>query len=112
MMTLYYLQKENILVGSNLSLSLETPKLKDLIINDKFDDETYFKACIKSISINGQIYYVDKFVPEELSKVIENLPLTTSTEINNFIKKEPKLSYKVATENEESEVTGFLSFFI
>jgi len=106
------LQDHHVNVGNNIILNLKTPRLKQLLALDQFSEETYAKACIESLSIHGQLYYVEKFVPKEFEQIIDNLPLSVSKEINEFVKNEPSLKFEIKTEESESEVTGFLSFFI
>lgn len=106
------LQKKTISIGNNVSITLTTPTIKKLISLSSFDDESYAKACIESIIINGQVYHTDKFVPKEFMEMVENLPLSASKQINEFVLNEPKLYFTINTDKEESEVSGLLSFFI
>jgi len=106
------IQSLNISVGESITISLETPSLSDLLKQDSFSDEVYSKSCIKSITIAGQVFYLDKFVNEKCKEIIDNLPLFTMKQINEFVKNEPRLWFKIQKENTESEVSGFLSFFI
>jgi len=106
------IQSLNIPVGESITITLATPSLSDLLKQDSFSDEIYSKSCIKSIIISGQVFYLDKFVNEKCKELIDNLPLFTMKQINEFVKNEPRLWFKVQKENSESEVSGFLSFFI
>jgi hypothetical protein len=106
------IQSLNIPVGESITITLATPSLSDLLKQDSFSDEIYSKSCIKSIIISGQVFYLDKFVNEKCKEIIDNLPLFTMKQINEFVKNEPRLWFKVEKENSESEVSGFLSFFI
>jgi WD40 repeat protein len=106
------IQIKSINSGTNIILNLKTPTLNDLMKYEIFDDSIYAKACIKSFSINGQIYDLNKFIPKDLNELIDNIPLTISKEINQFILNEPKLVFIKQDEESGSEVTGFLSFFI
>ena len=106
------IQSLNIPVGESITITLATPSLSDLLKQDSFSDEVYSKSCIKSIIISGQVFYLDKFVNEKCKEIIDNLPLFTMKQINEFVKNEPRLWFKVQKENSESEVSGFLSFFI
>ena len=106
------IQSLNISVGESIIITLTTPSLSDLLKQDSFSDEVYSKSCIKSIIISGQVFYLDKFVNEKCKEIIDNLPLFTMKQINEFVKNEPRLWFKVQKENSESEVSGFLSFFI
>ena len=106
------IQDHHVNLGNSIILNLKTPKLKHLLSLDQFTEETYAKACIESVAIQGQIYYVEKFVPKEFEQIVDNLPLTVSKEINEFVKNEPALKFEIKTEDSESEVSGFLSFFI
>jgi len=106
------IQSLNIPVGESITITLATPSLSDLLKQDSFSDEIYSKSCIKSIIISGQVFYLDKFVNEKCKEIIDNLPLFTMKQINEFVKNEPRLWFKVEKENSGSEVSGFLSFFI
>jgi hypothetical protein len=106
------IQSLNIAVGESITITLATPSLSDLLKQDSFSDEVYSKSCIKSIIISGQVFYLDKFVNEKCKEIIDNLPLFTMKQINEFVKNEPRLWFKVEKENSGSEVSGFLSFFI
>jgi hypothetical protein len=106
------IQSLNIPVGESITITLATPSLSDLLKQDSFSDEVYSKSCIKSIIISGQVFYLDKFINEKCKELIDNLPLFTMKQINEFVKNEPRLWFKVQKENSESEVSGFLSFFI
>ena len=106
------IQSSNIPVGDAITISLATPSLGDLLKQDSFSDEVYSKSCIKSIIISGQVFYLDKFVNDKCKELIDNLPMSTMKQINEFVKNEPRLWFKIQKENTESEVSGFLSFFI
>jgi hypothetical protein len=106
------IQSLNIPVGESITITLATPSLSDLLKQDSFSDEVYSKSCIKSIIISGQVFYLNKFVNEKCKEIIDNLPLFTMKQINEFVKNEPRLWFKVEKENSGSEVSGFLSFFI
>jgi len=106
------IQNKSLNSGTNLILNLQTPVLHDLLQHDTFDESVYAKCCIKSFTYNSQIYNLNKFIPKELNELIDNLPLSVSKQINEFILTEPKLSFIDESEETESGVTGFLSFFI
>lgn len=106
------IQTKTIKVGNETSITLTTPSLKKLMLLDSLNLESYSKACIQNIIVKGQVYDVEKFVPKDFIELIDNLPLSLSKEINNFVIDEPKLVFNVKTENGESEVSGLLSFFI
>ena len=88
------------------------PVLADLLKQDTFDDQTYAKACIKSINISGQVFYLDKFLTKECQEIIDNMPISTIKDLNKFVETEPRLYFAIKDETNESEVNGFLSFFI
>lgn len=101
------IQDVTVELNEKVFLHLQTPTLKQLIKKETFTPEVYSKSCIKSISINGQIFYVDKFLNKEAEEFINNLPLLVIEKIKGFVEKEPKLFFKL----EEGEVSGLLSFF-
>ena len=106
------LQNKTIVIGSSIVLNLESPVLADLLKQDIFDDQTYAKACIKSINISGQVFYLDKFLTKECQEIIDNMPISTIKDLNKFVETEPRLYFAIKDETNESEVNGFLSFFI
>jgi hypothetical protein len=106
------LSKEQILLGNNINLVLETPTVRDLLKIDSFNKEEYRKSFIKQIVINNEIYKVNKFVPEELKNILDNLPLSIVPKLDSFTKKQPELYLKMQLQDGESEVSGLLSFFI
>ena len=85
------IQSANIPVGDAITISLATPSLEDLLKQDSFSDEVYSKSCIKSIIISGQVFYLDKFVNDKCRELIDNLPMSTMKQINEFVKNEPVL---------------------
>lgn len=106
------IQSTLIPVGDSITITLESPSLGDLLRQDSFSEEIYSKSCIKTITIAGQVFHLDKFMNEKCKEIIDNLPLFTMKQINEFVKNEPRLWFKINKENVESEVSGFLSFFI
>lgn len=105
------IQTKTISLGKSITINLETPTVHRLLKQNEFNEESYAKSCIKSISISGQTFYLDKYVNDQCQEIIDNLPITIVKELNSFIAEEPKLYFKVNVENSESEVSGLLSFF-
>lgn len=102
---------ETISVGDNVNIVLETPTIKDLLKITNFEKEQIIKACIKKITVNNEIFYVSKFLPEELNKTLDNLPISVVPKIDSFLSKQPELSVKFETKDGQKEVCGILNFF-
>lgn len=105
------LQTETFKLNDKIILYFETPKIKDLLTNPTFQEEDYVKACLKKISINNEIYDLNKFITDELKKLIENLPVNVIEKMNLFVKNDPSLYITYKSDDNESEVNGFLTFF-
>jgi hypothetical protein len=96
-------------VSPKLILKVETPKVKNILQLNELSRKNMLLASIKEIVVNKEIYNVEKFVPTEISEFLDNLPLNVLNELEKI--KHPELHFSVKVDNEESEVTGFLSFF-
>lgn len=101
--------KTEINVSNKLSLKIETPKLKHLLQLNDFSKKNILLSTIKEIVVNKEIYNVDKFVPNEISEFLENLPLNVLNQLEKI--KHPELHFSIKVNDKESEVSGFLSFF-
>lgn len=101
--------KDTIIDHGNLHVTIETPSLKKLLnvdINDKF---SYYKSTIKNVIFKNEYFDLEKFLPEELQEIIENLPAVFLKKIQNI--KHPELYVNLSKEGKESEVSGRLTFF-
>jgi len=103
---------ETITVGDNINLILETPTVKDLIKLSNFEKDSLIKSSIKKITVGNEIYHVQKFIPEELNKLIENLPIHILPKIEKFFINQPELYVVLETKDGPKEVSGILNFFI
>jgi hypothetical protein len=102
---------QEIPIGSNIKIILETPKIKDLIVLDTLDKDDLVRACIKKIYVKNEIFYTHKFIPKELKDTIDNLPISFIMSAEEFLKNQPQLFLEVDFENEKKEVSGILNFF-
>lgn len=102
---------QDIQIGPEIKICLETPKIKDLLLIDTLDKEDVLKSCIKKLYVKNEIYNTNKFVPEEFKNLIENLPLSFIVNAETFLKKQPELYVEIDFENEKKEVSGILNFF-
>tara|TARA_R110000868_G_scaffold139430_2_gene354213 strand:- start:4466 stop:5122 length:657 start_codon:yes stop_codon:yes gene_type:complete len=100
-----------IIIGTNLKIVLETPQIKDLLEIDTLNKEDIVKACIKKLIIKNEIYHTNKFVPDELKNVTENLPLSFMVKVDEFLKNQPEVYVELDFGNEKKEVSGILNFF-
>lgn len=99
--------------GTEMKLELGSPLLSDLLGLQNLEEEDIKKACIKKIIIKNEMYDLKKFLPEELKKLIDNLPLNIIKELDEFVNTQPKLTASIKTEDgSEKEVGGMLDFFI
>lgn len=103
------IDKSEIKISDNMSLKLETPKVKDLLKFSELSKKDIGLSSIKQVIVNKEIYQVDMFVSNEIEELLNNLPLKAMTEIEKF--NQPQLSLAIKTDGGESEVSGILSFF-
>jgi len=80
---------------------------------ENFDNTNYIKSCIDKIIVKNEIYDKNKFIPEEIKQILENLPIKSMNSMEDFILNEPKLFVKFKDEDtdELKEVSGILNFF-
>lgn len=100
-----------IAVGINLKIVLETPKIKDLLNLDTLNKDDVVKACIKKMIIKNEVYHTNKFVPDELKNITDNLPISFMVKVDEFLKNQPELYAEIEFNNEKKEVSGILNFF-
>ena len=105
------IQSQEIIVGPNLKVVLETPKIKDLLNLETLNKEDILKSCIKKLIVKNEIYDINKFVPQELKETIDNLPLSFVLKTEEFMKSQPELYAEIEFNNEIKEVSGILNFF-
>lgn len=98
-------------IGNNLKVVLETLKIKDLLILNSLNKEDMLKASIKKLIAKNEIYSVDKFVPSEFKKILDELPISVTLNAEDFIKNQPELYVNVDFNGEIKEVSGILNFF-
>ena len=102
---------ETIQLTEGVNITVETPTIQDLLKLNTLEKDELIKASIKKISVGGEIYYVNKFVTENLQKLIDNLPMTILPKLDEFLLKQPELFVTLQTQEGDKEVSGFLSFF-
>ena len=105
------IQSQEIIIGPNLKVVLETPKIKDLLNLETLNKEDILKSCIKKLIVKNEIYDVNKFVPQELKETIDNLPLSFVLKTEEFMKSQPEIYAEIEFNNELKEVSGILNFF-
>jgi hypothetical protein len=104
--------EDTIKLNENITLMLHTPTIKDLLKLSSLDKEQLIKSCINKIIVKGEIFYVDRFVADEIKKLLDNLPLNIVPKLEHFLTKLPELYITLDTKDGEKEVSGILSFFI
>jgi hypothetical protein len=98
-------------IGTNLKIVLETPKIKELLNLDTLNKEDLIKACVKKLIVKNEIYYTNKFVPDELKNITDNLPISFMVKVDEFLKNQPELYVEIEFNGEKKEVSGILNFF-
>jgi hypothetical protein len=105
------INSSEVVVGTNLKIVLETPKIKDLLNLDTLNKEDLIKACVKKLIVKNEIYYTNKFVPDELKNITDNLPISFMVKVDEFLKNQPELYVEIEFNDEKKEVSGILNFF-
>jgi hypothetical protein len=98
------IKNENIILSDKMNIVVETPTIKDLIKLESLEHIDLMKACIKKVVSDGEIFYVNKFLSD-------NLPMNVLPKLENFLKNQPELYVILQTQTGSKEVSGFLSFF-
>ena len=102
---------DTITLTNNVFITLETPSIKDLLKLDTLDKEDFLKACIKKVNVDGEIFHVNKFVPDDIKTILDNLPLNVLPKFEEFMKTQPELYVVLETKDGDKEVNGLLRFF-
>jgi len=102
---------DTITLTNNVFITLETPSIKDLLKLDTLDKEDFLKACIKKVNVDGEIFHVNKFVPDDIKTILDNLPLNVLPKFEGFMKTQPELYVVLETKDGDKEVNGLLRFF-
>lgn len=105
------IKTDNIHLSSEITLVVETPTIKDLLKLETLESIDLMKAIIKKVTTNGEIFYVNKFVTEEIKMLLDNLPMNVIPKLEVFLKTQPELYVILKTQSGDKEVSGFLSFF-
>jgi hypothetical protein len=105
------IKNDNIILSDKMNIVVETPTIKDLIKLESLEHIDLMKACIKKVVSDGEIFYVNKFVSDEIKTLLDNLPMNVLPKLENFLKNQPELYVILQTQTGSKEVSGFLSFF-
>jgi hypothetical protein len=105
------LSEKEIKISSALTLKLRVPKLKNLIDINLDNKEEYINSMIFSAVMGNEYFDLEKFVPEKIKEIIDNLPLKFLNELDSFYKEQPQLYIKLDNDSNEREVQGILTFF-
>lgn len=103
--------EEKIILGTNITAYLKTPKVKDVLRLNSLDKEDIIKASIEKIIVGTEIYDFHKFVPDEIKQILDNLPMFVVPKFEAFLKKQPELFINLNLGEEKKEVSGLLNFF-
>lgn len=106
------LKIESIKISDSIVLELKTPSVKNLLELKTFTMEELIRSSIKKVILKNEIYYTDRFLPDELKHVVDNLPINCLNKIQNFLKIQPELYATIQIDEETKEVSGMLDFFI
>lgn len=103
--------EQSLEVGNNIILNLKTPTVAQLLKLNSLDKEEIFKSYVEKITVRNEIYKLNKFVPEEIKNILDNLPLSVVPKIDKFVKNQPELYLTINLDDETKEVSGLLNFF-
>lgn len=103
--------EQSIEIGNSIFLNLKTPTVGQILKLSSLEKEEMFKSYVDRITVRNEIYKLNKFVPDEIKNILDNLPLSVVPKIDKFIKNQPELYLSLTLENETKEVTGLLNFF-
>jgi len=107
------LNKKIVNISNNILIELESPVFSDLLKLNSFETNDFYKICIKKIIVQKEIYDFNKFVPDEIKEIINNLPISVLKEFDNFLSNQPRLTTTIKLlDGSEKEVNGLLDFFI
>ena len=107
------LNKQIVNINNNILIELESPIFSDLLKLNSFETNDFYKICIKKIIVQKEIYDFNKFVPDEIKEIINNLPISVLKEFDNFLSNQPRLTATIKLlDGSEKEVNGLLDFFI
>jgi hypothetical protein len=105
--------KKIVNINNNILIELESPIFSDLLKLNSFETNDFYKVCIKKIIVQKEIYDFNKFVPDEIKEIINNLPISVLKEFDNFLSNQPRLTATIKLlDGSEKEVNGLLDFFI
>ena len=103
--------EDTIYIGKDLHIHVETPSIKTLLKLNSLEKEELIKSLITKIVVKGEIFYVNKFVTEEIKNLIDNLPMNVLPKLESYLYKQPELFVSLQTKDGEKEVSGILTFF-
>lgn len=103
------LVSKDIVISKELSFTVQTPLIKDLLKLKEFSKKELLLSSIKTITAKKEIYDVNKFVNNEIKEFLENMPLSTLSELEKI--QHPELYLMIKENESESEVSGILTFF-
>ena len=107
------LNKKIVNINNNILIELESPIFSDLLILNSFETNDFYKVCIKKIIVQKEIYDFNKFIPDEIKEIINNLPISVLKEFDNFLSNQPRLTTTIKLlDGSEKEINGVLDFFI
>lgn len=107
------LNKKIVNINNNILIELESPVFSDLLKLNSFEVNDFYKVCIKKIIVQKEIYDFNKFVPDEIKEIINNLPISVLKEFDDFLSNQPRLTATIKLlDGSEKEVNGLLDFFI
>jgi len=102
---------KKILVNNNVQVELKQPTVAEYFDLEELDESKLLIKSIKGISINKIRYDLQTLKSEVIQKIVDEIVLTDSIKLTEFIKNAPRLTYAVLTENDPVLIEGFLRFF-
>lgn len=99
-------------INENMSVELKFPTLKNLLELDSFEKDDLYISMIGKVIFKNEVFDTKKYIPDDLKKVLENLPISVLKHFDSYISEQPILTYNLKLESGEiKEVSGTLDFF-
>lgn len=102
--------KEIKVPSHQLSLKLRYPTVNDYLQND-ISTEKLCSSLIQEVIIGGESYTVSRYVPEEIERFLNELPISVATSLKEYLKNIPSLYYDFQHDGKTTRLRGFLNFF-
>lgn len=107
-------------MDENLIIHLSFPKVKDVLNDLQFSDDVnkMLIDCLKSISMNDEVYAAEDFSENEIKDFYDSLSFEKWFELTKFVEKIPYVKYDIEYTNPETGesttqvLSGASNFFL